>query len=138
MNALIVLLALCRIPTDLLVEDSCDYIEVNTVWQSCEREDREVFTQLIFWVWNRNEARYNVRDWRIVKSDSQRPTGQPPVVIWIDDRGNGTLRRVTCRFVVFTDTYHDPELRQRSVLPEERRVKLRIPPDPKHGKEVIP
>lgn len=97
-----------------------DVVEVNHFHNTnCDY----VFTQLIFYSWSAQLKRHNVREWRLVKSDSMqpRPHGNRWLVRWHDD---GVLREVIASSRRETWTQYDPELKERGKLHETERLPL--------------
>jgi hypothetical protein len=105
------------------LEDHVDLIEVNHYHDS---RGEHVFDQLIFYDWSSQKKRFQVRAWRLIKSESQWPRRRYPaqdfLVRWHDD---GVLREVTSEARRETWTQYDPELIEREYLPQDQRIDLR-------------
>lgn len=105
-----------------VLRDSVDLVEVNHYH---DPRGQPVFDQLIFYDWSSQHRRFQVRAWRLIKSDSQLPKrdhrGGHWVVRWHDD---GNLREVTAVSHRETWTRYDPELIEREFLPQEQRLDL--------------
>ena len=106
-------------PEDVLRE-RCDNIEVNNFY---DENAKLVFTQIIFWNWDRGYS--VVKAWRLVKSPAILPrkdwrTGDF-MVLWDD---GGTLREVRSKSCYETWTQYDVELSNREIVPKEHRVEL--------------
>lgn len=109
-------------PGGSVLRDSVDLVEVNHYH---DPRGQHVFDQLIFYDWSSQQRRFQVRAWRLIKSDSQLPlrdhrTGTW-MVRWHDD---GVLREVTAASRRETWTQYDPELIERENLPQEQRLDL--------------
>jgi hypothetical protein len=118
-------LVMLAIPTEErtgLAVDSVDRVEVNHFHDD---EGRLVFDQLIFYDWCDSTNRFQVRAWRLMKSQSQMPTKNIATgrydVLWHDGE---VMRRVEAKSFTHTWTQHDPELRERNYLPKEHRREL--------------
>ncbi len=108
-------------PTSLVTRDSVDLVEVNHLY---DEQGRLLLDQVIFYDWSTQHRRYNVRAWKLVKSQSQLPTRNRAgafVATWHDDR---TLRQVVATSMVESWTQFDPELMERQFLPKDKRVNL--------------
>lgn len=112
MSLLAAILLLATIPHEITVRESVDLIERNHFYND---EGREVFTQWIFWDWERD--RHQVEGWRNNQPDF-RFTERPPLLTW----SQGTERRqVRSTYWRETWTQHDPELFDREIVPKDRR-----------------
>jgi len=127
---LLTLLLLAEIPRDI-ARDNVDVIEVSHFYDD---QARLVFRQDIFYDWSADDARYQVRAWRLIR-ETDSPTRQALVpqrdwvhggytAIWQD----GDLLRVV-RAASFRETFlqYDVELAEREWLPKENRKELRPP-----------
>jgi len=116
------LLAVVPLPDGTLAE-TCDLIELN--WFYDER-GKLVFQQTIFYDWSERESRYNVRDWRLVKTTAQLPqrdwSSGGYSAMWQDGE---QFRHVRSQSFRETWTQYDPELAEREFLPKEKRKELR-------------
>jgi hypothetical protein len=105
-----------------VVKDVVDLVEVNHYHDA---RGEHVFDQLIFYDWSNQTRRFQVRAWRLIKSDSQLPRRDHRqnhwLVRWHDD---GVLREVTATSRRETWTQHDPELVERENLPQDQRLDL--------------
>lgn len=117
------LLAVVPLPDGTLAE-TCDLIELN--WFYDER-GKLVFQQTIFYDWSSEYARYNVRDWRLVKTTAQLPqrdwSSGGYVAMWQDGE---QFRRLQSKHFCETWTQYDVELLEREILPIEHRRGLRL------------
>lgn len=79
-----------------------------------------VFDQLIFYRWSEQRRRYDVCEWRLIKSESMLPKrkGNGWFLRWHDD---GVLREVEIRSVRETHTTYDREVLERAYLPQDQR-----------------
>jgi hypothetical protein len=115
------LLLLSTIPHETVVRESVDLIEANRLYDD---NGRLVFEQQIFWDWKGDH--FEVRDWRLVKQESQHPVRDFATggwcVLWQDGE---TMRRVDCKATRETWTQYDPELVAREKFPKEFRRELR-------------
>jgi hypothetical protein len=110
-------------PPEDVARESVDLMELNHFY---DKHARHIFDQIIFYDWSADEARYNVRAWRLVKSANQLPqrdwsTGGYSAM-WQDGE---QVRCVYTKATRETWTQHDPELVEREYLPKERRQELR-------------
>ncbi len=107
------------------IKQRVDLIELN---HFVDGDGREVFQQVIFYDWSRQQRRFHVRAWRLVKHPSQIPTRHwSPSryeCTWHDD---GLLRTVWAPKLRETWSQQDPERVNRALLPEDRRVPLKNP-----------
>lgn len=114
-----ILLAILPLPDDI-VRDSVSVTEINHYYDS---NGCHIFDQIIYWDWEQDH--YNVRAWRLLKHESQRPSyiGRRG---WVTTHFDGeTLRRVRAESFRETWTQYDVELLERDILPPERRRGLR-------------
>ncbi len=123
------LTALTLSPADEVTVDQVDLVEINHFYDD---QGRLVFDQLIYYDWSSVQHRYQVRDWRLLKTPTQVPlrdwrTGCY-VSEWEDFKQRNGLRRVKSKSVRETWTQYDPELVEREFLAQEKRAELtRIP-----------
>jgi hypothetical protein len=112
-------------PSGNVVEDRVDLIEVNHVYDA---KGEHVFDQTIFYEWSRQQGRYQVRAWRLLKADSQIPVRNWSrgdfQAVWKD---GSVFRRVRAPIVQESWTQYDPELLERENLPRDRRRELTSP-----------
>lgn len=105
-----------------VVKDTVDLVEVNHYHDA---RGEHVFDQLIFYDWSSQTRRFQVRAWRLIKSDNQLPRRdfrqRNWLVRWHDD---GVLREVTAASRRETWTQYDPELIERDNLPQDQRLDL--------------
>lgn len=107
------------------VTDSVDLIEVNHFYDD---QARLVFDQVIYYDWNYQSNKFDIRAWRLLKQPSQEPlknirTGEYEAFFWDGD----VFRRVVAKQFQETWTQYDPELREREYLPKDRRSELTKP-----------
>jgi hypothetical protein len=116
------LLAVGSSPLEANPRDQVDVIEINHFH---DEQGRLVFEQLIFYEWSEKSARFQVRAWRLIKSDSQRPrfdfNTREYVTTWYD---GDLIREVRAPNLVETWTQHDPEVVERNYLAKEKRKEL--------------
>lgn len=119
-------------PASEVPEEKVDLIEINHFHDD---QGRPVFDQIIFYDWSASVGRYQVRDWRLLKSPNQIPLynarDQEFVAVWNDFKAHDTLRATKAKVVRETWTQYDPELVEREFLPENKRRKLRDVSNPK-------
>ena len=112
-------------PTDHVAVDQVDLIELNHFFDD---RGQLVFDQVIFYDWCSSEGRFQVRDWRLIKSPAQIPRRNwrrgDFLTIWHD---GDLLREVRSKGIHETWTQYDPELVERQNLPKEKRQRLRKP-----------
>ena len=63
-TTVLLVILLCKIPSDLMIQEEADVIEVNQFFDS---EGKSVFDQIIVRRWNPHESQYDIVDWRIMK-----------------------------------------------------------------------
>lgn len=110
-------------PFDLQVKTArVDLVEVNHYHDT---RGEHVFDQLIFYDWSTQRKRFDVRDWRLLKSESMIPMAKRGhfFIRWHDD---GLLREVTALSRRESWTQYDPELLERDHLHQEERLPLFI------------
>ena len=102
--------------------DQVEVIEYNHFY---DEQGRHVFDQLIFFDWSPRENRYQIRDWRLIKTVSQAPYHDAVRGFYVATWHDGlTLRQVRGASIRETWTQYDPELIERAVLPKEHRREL--------------
>jgi hypothetical protein len=106
-------------PVSDIVSDKVDLIEINHCY---DENGQLVFDQLLFYDWSPSKARYDVRDWRLIKSPVQVPRKNHEnggyVVLW---RDGATMRRIHAETVRETWTQHDPEITEQQFLAKSMR-----------------
>lgn len=106
-------------PPELHPSDHVDIIELNHKFDDA---GRETFQQYIFYEWDARAGRFQVRAWRIRKDHAIWPHydfhARCYRLTWFDD---ARLRVVRANSCIETWTYHDPEILERGILPNERR-----------------
>jgi len=107
---------------EVVLRDAVDLVEVNHYHDA---KGQHVFDQLIFYDWSSQKRRFQVRAWRLIKSESQFPRRDHRsgtwLVRWHDD---GVMREVTASSQRETWTQYDPELAERANLPQDQRLDL--------------
>jgi len=105
-----------------VVKDKVDLVEINHYHDA---RGEHVFDQLIFYDWSSQKHRFQVRAWRLIRTESQLPRRDHRagnwLVRWHDD---GVLREVTAASQRETWTQYDPELIERENLPQDQRLDL--------------
>ena len=116
--------AVCINPIEHVAQDRVDLVEVNHFY---DEQGKLVFDQIIFYDWSEADGRYNVRAWRLLKSNAQVPYRNwrqgDFVAVWHD---GDILRKVQATSFRESWTQYDPELVEREYLPKERRRELRV------------
>lgn len=124
MFALIFYFAFAVLPRPAITEDRVELVELNTYYDD---HGKLLFSQLIFYNWDKENSRYEIIDWRFYRAEatlfSFRGTGSL-VILYDDDR----LRKIQCKFFRDTHTQYDPETLDREILPKEKRKKLNSVP----------
>ena len=111
----------CSDPPHYMLQEHIDLIEVNHFYDS---DGKFVLDQVIYYNWSPQETRFNVADYRLFKSQMQNPIREIGVnhfSVWHD--GNA-LRCIHSDGFIETWTQHDPEHREREILPNDERVGL--------------
>jgi len=120
LSALVVSLGIA--PRGDVARESVDLIEINHFY---DEHGRLVFDQVIFYDWSKDDARYMVRAWRLIKNPAQVPQRDWKdggyVATWQDGE---LLRHIRSQSIRETWTQYDPELIERDYLPKERRKEL--------------
>jgi hypothetical protein len=102
--------------------DQVDLVEVNHFY---DEHGKRVFDQVIFYDWSPSNSRYQVRAWRLLKSQNQYPVRNWErgdwSAVWHDGEG---LREVRAASFRETWTQYDPELVERDYLPKDKRREL--------------
>lgn len=105
-----------------VIKDTVDLVEINHYHDA---RGEHVFDQLIFYDWSNQNRRFQVRAWRLIKSESQLPRRdfrhRSWLIRWHDD---GVLREVSAASRRETWTQYDPELIERENLPQDQRLDL--------------
>ena len=121
---------------ELSTLDQADVTEVNHYF---DQNGKLVLEQVIWWEWSDLESRYQVRDWRLLKSKAVfrnrkltyfHPIRRPQfdhrrdeyVMAWKDGEQYRIVRSVSMRE---TWTFYDPEVADRERLPRSDRRKLK-------------
>jgi hypothetical protein len=119
------LILLSIVPQPEVVRGSVDRMELNHFYNE---EGWYMWTQLIFWDWDKDLARHSVTTYRMVRVPSMRPTRDHKrggwVSIWDDE---GVIRVVRSKDFAETWSQHDPEVDDREVLPQQFRRQLPWP-----------
>lgn len=120
MATLLIILA-ALLPTDDVVRERVDMIEVNRFYDD---QGRLVFDQLLFYEWD--GERHQLHAWRMIKTDNQIPEYSHGRKVWSATFKDGdVLRRIDAGYTRETITQYDPELSEREHLPKEKRRELR-------------
>lgn len=121
----VVAAAVCISPIEHVAHDTVDLVEVNHFY---DEQGKLVFDQVIFYDWSEAHGRYNVRAWRLLKSNAQVPYRNwrrgDFVAVWHD---GDILREVRATSFRESWTQYDPELVEREFLPKDRRRELSKP-----------
>lgn len=121
----VLLAALAYSPSEDIVRDHVDLVEVNHYF---DEYGRHVFDQTIYYDWCPVQCRYNVRAWRLVKSQSQLPhrdwESGGYVATWHD---GSILRKIRADSLRESWTQYDPELIEQEYLPKDKRRELQKP-----------
>lgn len=125
LHVLFVCLVCGLTPAENSIHDEVDLVEINHFH---DEKGRLVFDQIIFYDWCPVQHRYNVRDWRLLKSVGQIPlrdwrSGQF-LAIWHDFKDKNVLRTIRAGSVRESWTQYDPELVEREFLAQEKRREL--------------
>ena len=120
--AILFLSAVGSDPHAAITTDRVDLVELNHFYDD---QGRLVFDQLIFYEWSSDDARYQVRAWRLVKNGAQLPQrnlqGKGYDCLWQD---GDALLQVHTSALRESWTQYDPELIEREYLPKDRRREL--------------
>ena len=109
----------CLQPFEAVAHDQVDLIEINHYH---DPNGKLVLDQVIFYEWCAAESRFQVRDWRLLKSRRQIPRRdwqrRDYVVFW---RDGDIVRKIRAPAIRETRTMYDPEVADREFLPRHRR-----------------
>ncbi|MEW4455219.1 hypothetical protein AB1L30_21300 [Bremerella sp. JC817] len=112
-------------PVETHVVDRVDLIEINHLY---DLQGRLVINQLIFYQWDSASQRFQVRAWRLLKTDDQLPrkswNQDQYVCHWKD---MNVHRKVYANNIRETWTTQDPEVLERNMFPIEHRSELSQP-----------
>lgn len=123
--SLTVVLLCSALGTNPIRHVTIDQVEVIEYNHFYDEQGRHVFDQLIFFDWSPRENRYQIRDWRLIKTVSQAPYHDANRGFYVATWHDGlTLRQVRAAAIRETWTQYDPELTERAVLPKEHRREL--------------
>ena len=96
-----------------------DKMELNHYYDD---DGQLVFSQMIYYDWSRQDNRFHVIAWRLCKSREMIPLRIQGTTnyraIW---RDGDIIRHTHTTLYVETWTQHDPEIKERTVLPKEYR-----------------
>jgi|TARA_Y100000296_G_C5050666_1_gene194658 hypothetical protein len=114
------LLATClAIPDDTVVVDVCNVIERNNYYDD---NGKKIFTQIVFWNFDRVSTRFVVLAWRYDEGQIRiEPRNGKTRITWLDD---DTMRCVIGGKFNETWTQYDPEVFDRQFTPEANRPGL--------------
>lgn len=105
-----------------VLTNSVDLIEINHCY---DENGQLVFDQLLFYDWCPSKGRYNVRDWRLLKSAIQVPRRCPDsglyIAVW---RDGPAMRKVHAQTIRESWTQYDPEIIEQEFLPKDKRQAL--------------
>jgi hypothetical protein len=99
-----------------------DLVELN---HFLDDHGREVFRQVVFFDWSRENRQFEVRAWRLIKHPSQLPrqaNGPSGFVVRWQDKS--MTREVRAKSMRETWSQNDPERVNRAILPENQRRPL--------------
>ncbi len=120
LSAIVVSLGIA--PRGDIARETVDLMEINHFY---DEHGRLVFDQVIFYDWSKDDARYMVRAWRLIKNPAQVPQRDWKeggyLAVWQDGE---LFRHVRSQSFRETWTQYDPELVEREYLPKERRKEL--------------
>jgi hypothetical protein len=113
---------LCTTPVDPVARESVDRITVHAFYDD---QARLVFDQLLFEDWSHNAERFQLRAWRMVKSNTQLPVFSVSRDCYECRWQDGDMERViSAKSVRRIATQYDPEIEERNHLPKEMRREL--------------
>ena len=116
---MIYLLLLSVVPYNDVARERVDVLEVNHFY---DEQGRLVFDQLIGYDWSPDEARDQIRDWRLIKHQSWVPVYNHRTKYHEVMTMDGELIRVIRATMIRESwTQYDPELLERDFLPKEHR-----------------
>jgi hypothetical protein len=120
MNVAILLLALCGVRPEVVLEDRFDIIELSHYYND---QGEPVFSQYLFRNWVPERGRFEIEAWRLVK-DAPATVGES-LLIW--DVKDGVLRRIRGKQFLTTHLQYDAEMDERWSFPASMRRELSQP-----------
>ena len=132
MNIILATIAVALLPSEGVVQDRCDVIEVNHYHGD---DGRLIQTQVIFWDYQDDKPGEQVAAWRLWKNPSRLPTKNQFTGEWeLLFNDEGTMRMVTAGSYRETWTQFDREMESRRDLPKsEQRGLTKMRPAPSTG-----
>ncbi len=112
-------LLLCILPAEPWPVDTVDLIEVNTVMDA---DGERRFTQVL---WVDVGGPNEIVDWRFYCAQMLTQAG----ICLFEDKGRLRAVKVGYRKVLYSETYHDPEVERRKIQPLLWRRRLTDSPD---------
>lgn len=103
------------------IRESCDLTEYN---RFLDKNGNEVFTQLIFWHWNEQEQRYQVRAWTMRENVKHIYHRDGYTVVRYADKEHSCERVMTSNHYRESETQHDPEREDLKRLPNSELFAL--------------
>ena len=111
---MIILFLFCCVPCDHVIEDRCDLIEINRVYDEC---GKLTFEQVIFWDYDEHgDAR--IVAWRFVKDGVLSSNSSGRFLFWRDKSHYRCVRAVALKR---TWTQYDIEVLLRELRPQKER-----------------
>jgi hypothetical protein len=110
------------LPSEQIACDRVDLVEVNHVYDA---QGKPVLVQAVFYDFRPQQGDYQVRSWRLLKTDDQRPHRDFRRGDWVMMfHDGGLMREVRAGAFRETWTQYDVERWERERLPQEHRVGL--------------
>ena len=137
--------------SDTVILDSCDYVEINHVYNISEETGKPALrmTQYIWWEWRdsvllpvldpltkqrtgdwRQGGDFVVREYLVTHSGSSSPNNVNPILLDKDgnawfcifwDKSDNVMRRIKCRWLTTTHTLYDVEIENREIIKTDDR-----------------
>lgn len=125
MCGIVMLALLAASPVEIVAKERVDLIEINNFYDD---QGRLVFTQQIFYDWEPNRERFNVRAWRLVKDANQVPERDWQRGGYVTRWQDGEItREIRASHYRQSWTQYDPELCEREALCKDKRRELSHP-----------
>ena len=137
--------------SELVFIDSCDYVEINHVYNINEETGKPTLRmiQYIWWEWRnmvllpvrdpvtkqrtgdwKSGSDFVVREYLVTYSGSSSPNNVNPVLsdkdgnVWFCifwDKSDKVMRRIKCGWLITSHTLHDPEVENRNIVHQDNR-----------------
>lgn len=101
-----------------MLVDDVDLVELNHYYDD---QGKHILDQLIYYDWCNVRCRFQVRDWRLQRSEFQIPMRRPDGMYSSTFKDGDVVRKVRSASFRETWTQYDPELQEREFLDKAQR-----------------